>query len=427
METTDNTQAAAAATAGGTIEPVIEQQIEKKPEAEQTVKLEAPNIDDEVRRNVARMWQGRKAPAAEQAHQDDGEAPAVPPHILAGYVQVGNQYHHKDSPDTPAFADAGHKLETSSNSDRIASDLVAIAEHRGWSTIRVGGAEDFKRQVWLEASLKGMGVEGFQPNDQDKAQLVKLAAERNVTLNSVTVANTIEQAAERSQQLEAEPSQPAKRQEATKARETKFEGTLLEHGAAPYQFDEKEQPNYYAKMRRADGSDFILWGKDIENALADSGAKVGQKIGLEYLGKTPVTVQVPVRDDQGNHLRDEKGTLRFEPKDTHVNKWQASIEQGQERSAALEQAAERFPGAKITAPTEAQQEKGTFAGKIVAQDERHVVQQTGANALVAHERAAIDHQGAIPAGQFVKVQYGQGRAQIVSQDKQQQRAAELAR
>ncbi|MFX5157844.1 LPD7 domain-containing protein, partial [Acinetobacter baumannii] len=56
---------------------------------------------------------------------------------------------------------------------QVAKDLVAIADVRAWGRLRVQGTEDFKRQVWLEASMRGIEVAGFKPTEADKALLIK--------------------------------------------------------------------------------------------------------------------------------------------------------------------------------------------------------------------------------------------------------------
>lgn len=54
-------------------------------------------------------------------------------------------------------------------------------------------------------------------------------------------------------------------------------------------------------------------------------------------------------------------------------------------------------------------EQGNFTGTVVAQDDDRVIQRIGANKFIAHERSALDG-GDVGIGQFVKVQYNQGKA-----------------
>jgi len=40
---------------------------------------------------------------------------------------------------------------------------VDVAEARDWKALRISGHEDFKRMVWLEASLRGVKTVGYEP------------------------------------------------------------------------------------------------------------------------------------------------------------------------------------------------------------------------------------------------------------------------
>src|SRR3546814_6422596 len=67
----------------------------------------------------------------------------------------------------PAFRDQGRRLITSSESDEVVRDLVAIARHRGWSHVHVTGSETFRRAAWLEASSPGFEVRGYRASERD--------------------------------------------------------------------------------------------------------------------------------------------------------------------------------------------------------------------------------------------------------------------
>ncbi len=54
------------------------------------------------------------------------------------------------------------------------STVVEMAQHRGWDSITVNGSDDFKRQVWLEASSKGLEVLGYEPRPVDVAKLAEV-------------------------------------------------------------------------------------------------------------------------------------------------------------------------------------------------------------------------------------------------------------
>lgn len=234
----------------------------------------------------------------------------IPREIEDAYLRVGNKFHYTQKPTLQAFEDKGTRLETRSNSLRIASDLVKIAGARDWGSIRVKGSDEFRQKVWLEATLQGIAVKGYKPSEVDLAQLAKR--------DRLAVANSVERDAARLQaqmtrrpeadRLGKEKSQPAP----DKAR---LAGTLLEHGKANFNFDQAEPLNYYVKYRDAAGRERVSWGVGLEPAIKDSQAKVGQHIELKNLGKQPVSVCANLRDDDGKVVG--KQTLA-----AHRNQWE---------------------------------------------------------------------------------------------------------
>lgn len=105
--------------------------------------------------------------------QQRDSAPAIPTDVQQKYIQVGSKFYPPKTPDIVAFEDKGNKLETSSNSEAIAENMVRIAEARGWNEIKVSGSETFRREVWLEAAIRHMHVKGYNPSEQDFAALSK--------------------------------------------------------------------------------------------------------------------------------------------------------------------------------------------------------------------------------------------------------------
>lgn len=65
---------------------------------------------------------------------------------------------------------------------------------------------------------------------------------------------------------------------------------LIEHGVAPYRFDDDKSPSYYATVRDAAGRERTLWGVGLESALGESGAQKGDQITLAVSGSTDVEV-----------------------------------------------------------------------------------------------------------------------------------------
>lgn len=82
----------------------------------------------------------------------------------------GAHYYYKDT-NKKAFLDKGSKIVAKENSKLVATSVVALAEAKGWTNIKVTGNNKFKREVWIEANIKGIDVKGYSPSEQDKRDL----------------------------------------------------------------------------------------------------------------------------------------------------------------------------------------------------------------------------------------------------------------
>lgn len=312
------------------------------------------NIDDEVRLNTARLWAKREADKAVEASEQsaknidipDGGSNEIdnddifgdrsqktqyrailPKEIEQSYLRVGNKFHYNAKPELQAFEDKGNKLETTSNSEHVAADLVKIANARGWGDIKVRGTDEFKRQVWLEASIKGIGVTGYKPTDADRALLEK--KQKEAPANTIEQANpraTNGRAAPDNKQTEKQANLPAENAAAsqTKEAETKSKnqnlaGVLLDHGHAKYNFDKDEKNNYFVKFKDDNGVEKTVWGVDLARAVADSNAKIGQRVELENKGREAVVVPVAIKDKDGKVIDHTKIEV-------HRNAWEVKAD-----------------------------------------------------------------------------------------------------
>ena len=110
--------------------------------------------------------------------------------VYERYEVVGDRFYDKRAvPDqktgkTPVafvFNAENEKLATKSTSQKDIEAMTTVAAAHGWEKINVSGHPDFKKKVWLEASLLGIKVEGYKPTAQDTQELEtrKLAQQRS--------------------------------------------------------------------------------------------------------------------------------------------------------------------------------------------------------------------------------------------------------
>lgn len=232
----------------------------------------------------------------------------------------GSKFHFKDQPQRIAFKDKGERMVSASNDDRVAHAMATMAEAKGWKTIRVSGHPEFRKEVWMEASLRGLNVRGYEPKEKDLQELESRLDKRS--------RNSVEQVVEKEKQRDSEgrsKAAPAQQKEratpepkeqpgAALTAVRAYAGRVLEHGPAPYNHDPNEKSNYFVKLKTDKGEETV-WGVDLKRAMADSKAKPGDDVRLEFQGRQPVTVTALERDKNGKVI----GSKEIE---TNRNTWE---------------------------------------------------------------------------------------------------------
>lgn len=274
--------------------------------------------------------------------------PIVPDRVAKNYVEIDGKYYFGNRPDSLAFVDKGARLQTKLNNAQVAGSMVDIAEARGWTEIQVKGTADFRRDAWLEASARGLTVQGYKPKEEDLARLKKLTAERQY--NEIEAREQADQprsnqgqSSRPRQQVEVDESGKSQQgvaqdEEASKAvgKVNRLAGTVVEHGKAPYENNPENRESYYVTLENSDGEKSTTWGVDLERAMTEREVKEGDKVELENLGRQPVTVNRPVKDDKGNVV----GT---KPVNSYRNQWDVKAQALQDRERDAKELVREHP------------------------------------------------------------------------------------
>jgi hypothetical protein len=280
-----------------------------------------------------------------------------PEPVKKRYLRTGYQYFLKDAPYQLAFEDLGPFIVTEHNRPDIVESMVDMVQAKEWRSIRVSGHEAFRREAWLRATLLGIEVSGYEPKAADLARLSEGRRDRlnnrieerpderaNVDASgrtdatpsapqthpvdqeqSVHVVSTkstrpigddrgAEALAEAAPSLRANGKAGADQETET----SRYAGELIEHGNAPYQHNPARSASYYVVYRDQAGTDHVVWGVDLDRAIAESGARPGQSITLENLGKRWVTIDAPVFDAAGVVIGKQE-------KEVYRNTWEVDV------------------------------------------------------------------------------------------------------
>jgi putative DNA primase/helicase len=213
----------------------------------------------------------------------------MPESVSNRYLRIKDNYYFQDK--TMAFEDKGNKLKLETENHTVIKDALIIAETRNWQSITVSGTDNFKHQVWREASLKGIEVAGYKPSKIDEAELKQAIALRDV-------------------KKEASVNPQTQSVKAQQQEEGVIAGTLIAHGADHYKHDKKESKSYYAKVN-VGGKEMTYWGVDLERAIneSQSNTKVGDAIKLKNIGQELVSIKVDTLDENGKKIGQETKTV----------------------------------------------------------------------------------------------------------------------
>lgn len=293
---------------------------------------------------------------------------------------AGAKFYFKDQPGKLAMKDKGERMVSASNDDRVAKAMATMAEAKGWKTIKVSGHPDFQREVWMEASLRGIEARGYKPTEQD-LKLLEDKRERAMR-NTVEHDQTARERKTEQQRQDTGRKTDSARQEraaapdraegkgmagqavetAAKVALRAYAGRVLEHGAANFNHDPKEKPNYFVKLA-TDQGEKTVWGVDLKRAMSEGKVKTGDDVKLEYRGNTPVTVEALKRDKAGNVIGKEEIT-------TNRNQWDV---QKSDKAKVAEAVASAFIDSKVKDPAQREALKAAVGARMAEREKANKV------------------------------------------------------
>lgn len=110
-------------------------------------------------------------PATEKPKRKS-EPPTITDDLTGKFLRVGNKLYRTSDDKTPIVRIAGDRLKTS-NIDAL-PDIIRIAKANGWTSIKVGGGDTFKKAAYLAAASQGLAVENYSPTKVVQAEADRL-------------------------------------------------------------------------------------------------------------------------------------------------------------------------------------------------------------------------------------------------------------
>lgn len=111
------------------------------------------------------------AKTEEQQRETDQERQKLRSEVEKQFLVREGRFYNKDKANSLVMEDRGHKLVTPEKDANMARNMAKLAAAKGWDSIKVSGDPNFKREVWIEASARGIEVKGYTPKEADIAAL----------------------------------------------------------------------------------------------------------------------------------------------------------------------------------------------------------------------------------------------------------------
>lgn len=135
----------------------------------------ADEPDGNVPAGRSRAAKPRPTPkAAPEKPRRKSEPSTITDDLTGKFLRVGNKLYRTSDDKIPIVRIAGDRLKTS-NIDAL-PDIIRIAKANGWTSIKVGGGDKFKRAAYLAAAAQGLAVENYSPSKIVQAEADRLRA-----------------------------------------------------------------------------------------------------------------------------------------------------------------------------------------------------------------------------------------------------------
>lgn len=182
----------------------------------------------------------------------------------------------------PAIIDKGDQLSTR-NADRgTAMDMIELAAHRGWQSLKAKGPEEFRREMWIEGTAQGLKVQGYRPTEKDQEEANRrsqMIGERAIERTDRAPISANDKTTDREDQ-QASPRQ---------SYSDGISGKITAIGTAPYRNREGADPVPFVALTSKAGKEEHIWSVTLPAALEKHDLKVGDRATFFSPGVEPVT------------------------------------------------------------------------------------------------------------------------------------------
>ncbi|MGY9048365.1 hypothetical protein P775_20165 [Puniceibacterium antarcticum] len=191
----------------------------------------------------------------------------------------------------PSIIDKGDRLSTKHADRATAMDMIELAGHRGWQSLKAKGPEEFRREMWIEGSAQGLRVQGYRPSEKDQEE----ASRRGQMIGERTIERTDQPRGTTQEAVTQKARADASHKDSNVVEMPRanfangVSGKITDIGTAPYRNREGADPVPFVELERKSGKSERLWSVTIADAVEKHDLKVGDRATFHSPGVEPVT------------------------------------------------------------------------------------------------------------------------------------------
>ncbi|WFU07508.1 Ti-type conjugative transfer relaxase TraA (plasmid) [Rhizobium sp. CB3171] len=97
-------------------------------------------------------------------------------------------------------------------------------------------------------------------------------------------------------------------------------GRLVAHGAAPYEHNPEARESYFVTLENDKGEERTVWGVDLKRALQEAAPQIGDRIGLQHEGSTPVRLPDGTQTERNSWRVVQGGELAYQQLESRLSR-----------------------------------------------------------------------------------------------------------
>jgi hypothetical protein len=133
-----------------------------------------PAVDDDMPIREATRAEEKRARPAEKDAQTDAVAQRHNLYTTDRRFPTAARVYYSDYQQKQEVMRAKTNTITTRLNDRqTVGAMLDLAQERGWQSVKLRGTEDFRREAWVQAEVRGMKTEGYKATNTDLQELAR--------------------------------------------------------------------------------------------------------------------------------------------------------------------------------------------------------------------------------------------------------------